>query len=145
MTHHHHHDQGQHLLVTAFSSIQSTTPTFALNRVPIRAYYASNGIASTKNLYKNYDRHFATATYVTKSSFVPPEPPSFQGQAVFPDIDLNVISDDASIRNKDRNAVFVVTGASRGIGLQIVKDLVERTKVRRQILRTFCAFLYFLS
>jgi len=94
---------------------------------------ASNRITS-KHTSKNYNSGnkngvFTTiATYATKSSFVPPEPPSFQGQSVFPNINLTEISDDALIRNEDRNAIFVVTGASRGIGLQIVKDLIERTK-----------------
>ncbi len=75
-----------------------------------------------------------TCTFATKSEFVPPEPPSFQGQPVFPDInidgsDMNApTSEDALKRNQDPDAVFVVTGASRGIGLQIVKELVNRTK-----------------
>ena len=49
---------------------------------------------------------------------------------MFPDIDLKNVAADAVMRNQDDGAVFVITGASRGIGLQIVKDLLERTKVR---------------
>ena len=68
--------------------------------------------------------------YATNEQFTPPVPPKFNGQAVFPDIPLNgAISSDADKRNNDASAVFVVTGASRGIGLQIVKDLATRTKV----------------
>mmetsp|Transcript_7372 Transcript_7372/g.13983 ORF Transcript_7372/g.13983 Transcript_7372/m.13983 type:complete len:413 (-) Transcript_7372:92-1330(-) len=114
-------------------STNNVIPTFVLINQGIMVPMASNRITS-KHTSKNYNSGnkngvFTTiATYATKSSFVPPEPPSFQGQSVFPNINLTEISDDALIRNEDRNAIFVVTGASRGIGLQIVKDLIERTK-----------------
>jgi hypothetical protein len=49
---------------------------------------------------------------------------------VFPDLDIKKETSDAAMRNQDEDAVFVVTGASRGIGLQIVKELLNRTKVR---------------
>lgn len=72
----------------------------------------------------------STRTFATNEQFTPPIPPKFNGQAVFPDISLNgATSHDADKRNNDTDAVFVVTGASRGIGLQIVKDLTTRTKV----------------
>ena len=65
------------------------------------------------------------------SSFEAPPPPSSNGEAVYNDIDLcksnaTEISTSA-LRNNDPDAVFVVTGASRGIGLQHVKSLMERT------------------
>lgn len=67
------------------------------------------------------------------SSFEAPEPPKSQGQAVFPDIQFQTPSSEeehaASIRNADPGAVFVVNGSSRGIGLQFVDSLLERTKV----------------
>jgi hypothetical protein len=65
------------------------------------------------------------------SSFQPAAPPlTFGAEKVFPDIDFSVASYPSSesvLRNLDENAVFVVTGASRGIGLQFVKSLLERT------------------
>ena len=65
------------------------------------------------------------------SSFVPPEPPSSNGEAVYDDIIISADGTNESLkRNSDPDAVFVVTGASRGIGLQFVKSLLHRTKVR---------------
>lgn len=66
------------------------------------------------------------------SSFQAPEPPQSNGQAVYKDIDFSVEKDRTSqsaVRNADPGAVFVVSGASRGIGLQFVKSLLEQTKV----------------
>ena len=39
-----------------------------------------------------------------------------------------VISSVAAARNNEPKAVFVVTGASRSMGLQFVKELIARTK-----------------
>jgi len=68
---------------------------------------------------------------LSSSSFEAPEPPSSQGQAVYPDIQFNHSSQDdlpSMKRNKDPEAVYVINGSSRGIGLQFVKSLLERTK-----------------
>ncbi|CAM9836561.1 unnamed protein product, partial [Heterosigma akashiwo] len=46
------------------------------------------------------------------------------------DVALNTDRQDAKSRNSDENAVFVVSGASRGIGLQFVEELLTRTKGR---------------
>lgn len=69
------------------------------------------------------------------SSFEAPEPPKSRGQPVFPDISFQQDArsgEEASgvsmRRNSDLEAVFVVSGSSRGIGLQFVKSLTERTK-----------------
>jgi hypothetical protein len=67
------------------------------------------------------------------STFQAPEPPSSKGQAVYSDINFSVaddLSSRSSLRNNDPEAVFVINGASRGIGLQFVKSLIDRTKVK---------------
>jgi NAD(P)-dependent dehydrogenase (short-subunit alcohol dehydrogenase family) len=65
----------------------------------------------------------------TSHGFVAPEPPQSSGIAVFPDVELSQFqSPHATLRNSDPNAVFVVNGASRGIGLQFVKHLLSTTK-----------------
>jgi NAD(P)-dependent dehydrogenase (short-subunit alcohol dehydrogenase family) len=68
------------------------------------------------------------------ASFEAPEPPKSHGHPVFPDIQFDNINQSSSSsssgddnRNSDPNAVFVISGASRGIGLQFVKSLLERT------------------
>ena len=74
-----------------------------------------------------------SASSLSTSSFEAPEPPKSQGQAVFPDIEFiepTSLGDDnvAAVRNADTEAVFVVNGSSRGIGLQFVASLLDRTK-----------------
>ena len=71
----------------------------------------------------------------SEPTFEPPEPPKSHGHPVFPDIQFQNASPPtdqsnfAFIRNSDPEAVFVVNGSSRGIGLQFVKSLAGRTKV----------------
>ena len=68
---------------------------------------------------------------VSSSSFSAPEPPQSKGYNVFEDIDFEVANgpnSQSTIRNSDPNAVFVVTGANRGIGLQFTKKLLQDTK-----------------
>lgn len=75
----------------------------------------------------------ATRLFSTSSEdFQPPLPPTSKGIPVYPDIDFNVAKDSGSegtSRNEDPNAIFVVNGSSRGIGLQFVKSLMDRTQV----------------
>ena len=60
----------------------------------------------------------------TASLFQPAPPPGTHGTPVFPNIDLTNISPEAQRRNGSRDAVFVVTGANRGLGLQFAKSLL---------------------
>jgi len=62
------------------------------------------------------------------STFQAPIPPTSKGQPVYTDIDTSIKREDGGFRNKDPDAVFVVSGASRGIGLQFVKSLLQRTQ-----------------
>ena len=74
----------------------------------------------------------ATIRLFAASSFSPPEPPVSKGEPVYPDIDFSlgrIVGSESHRRNTDRNAVFVVNGSSRGIGLQFVKSLIDRTEV----------------
>jgi hypothetical protein len=100
-------------------------------------------IASTFLFFKpqNLQRPSLTTLSLSSSSFHPPEPPAFKGQPVFNNIPLSEDerSDDAKRRTEDEGAVFVVTGASRGIGLEMVKQLLDRTKVRRKKWRNMCS------
>lgn len=73
-----------------------------------------------------------TTMRLFSSSFQPAPPPGTDGTPVFPNINFSVASDSQSEGNRrknDPNAVFVVTGASRGIGLQFVKSLAENYQV----------------
>jgi len=62
------------------------------------------------------------------STFQAPEPPNSKGHAVYNDIEISTTERESIARNSDPDAVFVVTGASRGIGLQFVKTLQTRSK-----------------
>mmetsp|Transcript_27097 Transcript_27097/g.40132 ORF Transcript_27097/g.40132 Transcript_27097/m.40132 type:complete len:352 (+) Transcript_27097:67-1122(+) len=111
----------------AFFHLPSTRCYAFQNLITANAFLKNNvPIKSQAQIYRSVSS--TTSLYSAKSSFIPPDPPSFKGQAVFPDIDLNCISSHAKVRNQDSDAVFVITGASRGIGLQFVKDMLDRTK-----------------
>ena len=80
-------------------------------------------------------RHLSSSA-TTSPSFEAPDPPESHGVPVFPDIEFR---DDGSVgsrgeesaaskRNADADAVFVVSGSSRGIGLQLVSALLYRTR-----------------
>ncbi|KAL3823334.1 hypothetical protein ACHAXA_010469 [Cyclostephanos tholiformis] len=70
----------------------------------------------------------------SSSSFEAPEPPTSHGTPVFPDIEFRRGNDNdegvttaTGRRNADEDAIFVVSGSSRGIGLQFVIALLGRT------------------
>ncbi len=68
------------------------------------------------------------------STFQPPENNKYHGTPVYGNIDIHLsssaVSNAAAARNTDAEAVFVVSGASRSMGLQFVKELLSRTKGR---------------
>ena len=66
-------------------------------------------------------RKLAAYTVVRLASALSWKPPSHRVRELFP------ATADAAARNADPNAVFVVTGASGGIGSTIVEQLHERT------------------
>ncbi|KAL7510693.1 hypothetical protein ACHAXN_007559 [Cyclotella atomus] len=91
---------------------------------PVFAYFGDDG---------NIDVGCRILTRLSSSSsFQAPEPPQSHGQPVFPDVvvqnNAGLNDSNAFIRNNDADAVFVVNGASRGIGLQFVKSLLQRAK-----------------
>ena len=76
--------------------------------------------------------HLPNTSQSYYSTFQPPEKNKYHGTPVFGDIDIHVsaVSHAAAARNNDAEAVFVVSGASRSMGLQFVKELLSRTKGR---------------
>ena len=67
------------------------------------------------------------------NEFQPNPPPGTHGTPVFDDIDFDLLERDtveleSHRRNTDPNAVFVVTGASRGMGLAFVQALLQQTQ-----------------
>jgi len=66
------------------------------------------------------------------TSYQPPPNNTYHGTPVYNHIDIGTkkITDAAAARNNDTDAVFVVTGASRSMGLEFVKQLLTRTKGR---------------
>ena len=86
-----------------------------------------------------------STTGSASSTFQPPEPPGTKGTPIFPDIkilqpDEANRTENATRRNTDSNAVMVVTGANRGIGLQFVKSLLHHTTVRTLNEQPFTTF-----
>mmetsp|Transcript_21114 Transcript_21114/g.38193 ORF Transcript_21114/g.38193 Transcript_21114/m.38193 type:complete len:374 (+) Transcript_21114:58-1179(+) len=81
---------------------------------------------------ENRSRKNNAETLRKYSTFEPPANNEYHGTPVYKDIDLstNDVSSAAAARNNDPEAVFVVTGASRSMGLQFVKELLSRTKGR---------------
>lgn len=64
-------------------------------------------------------------TRLLSTSFQPPPPNTYHGTPVYENVDI--ASPKPAARSDDADAVFVVTGASRGMGLQFVKSLLSRT------------------
>jgi len=109
-----------------------------LNPVELPAFSflqpGNNNLPKSTLTNNRQQRLFSSSSSSSSLSFQAPEPPSSKGKAVFPDVDISSssassqISKAAEQRNNDPDAVFVVNGASRGIGLQMVQSLLLRTK-----------------
>ena len=81
------------------------------------------------NHLQSANRSHSSSSSAIASSFEAPVPPESHGHPVFPHIKFNRGDNANSLnRNSDPNSVFVVSGASRGIGLQFVSSLLERTQ-----------------
>jgi len=92
----------------------------------LRSYCHNIKLSTTNQFSLPTSRLFSAG-----SDFIPPTPPVSKGISIYSDIQLvgdEDVSSDASRRKMDPDAVFVVSGSSRGIGLQFVKELVSRTK-----------------
>lgn len=104
-----------------------------MNMQMVRTTFVASSLAFRRGLFAGCRRavssSFPALASSPDSSFNPPVPPTSKGVPVYPDIDFSVAEDSESIsykRNRDRDAVYVVNGSSRGIGLQFVKSLLER-------------------
>jgi len=92
------------------------------------SYHSSREMESNLRTSSSTRRHLVSSS---SSSFTPPVPPSSKGVPVFTDIDFSISkspNSESFQRNNDPDAVFVVTGASRGIGKEFVNALMQRTK-----------------
>lgn len=89
-------------------------------------------VINSNFILRRSSKRFATSS--STNGFVPNDPPKSNGIAIYPDINImdGSISSgmNAHPRNIDEDAVFVVTGASRGIGNEMVKGLLSRTRGR---------------
>lgn len=94
--------------------------------LPVPAFATQASLRSRHR--RSYHSSSTALSAVTSGGFTAPPPPSSKGEAVFDDIDLSAKSSEAIKRNADEKAVYTVTGANRGIGLQFVKSLLDRTK-----------------
>ena len=119
--------------------LTATAFTMACPRAVVQRTCVAFAIRSCRyqSPYLNPTRLFSAGL----EQFVPPPPPTSKGIPVFADIDFEQATRDGSEaikRNADPGSVFVVTGSSRGIGLQFIKSLLVRTKVRQVYLASSC-------
>jgi NAD(P)-dependent dehydrogenase (short-subunit alcohol dehydrogenase family) len=110
-------------LKRTLTALAFTSPSAAYGGV--RAGFAVSSVTAGTKYSRSRNRLFSS------SSFNAPEPPQSMGVNVYNDIDFSVStgqSSQSSIRNSDPDAVFVINGASRGIGLQFLRKLLKDTK-----------------
>lgn len=83
--------------------------------------------ASRAQGYSHRRHHHQSRLLTSLGAFHPSPPPGTHGTPVFPDIKFSNNRPEALQRDEDPEAVYVVTGASRGIGLQMIKTIYDRT------------------
>eukprot|EP00984_Skeletonema_dohrnii_P000529 scaffold171_cov149-Skeletonema_dohrnii-CCMP3373.AAC.1 len=95
------------------------------NKKLLRTACVSSAPLPSSNITQSSRSSFST-------SYQPPPNNTYHGTPVYNHIDIGTkkITDAAAARNNDTDAVFVVTGASRSMGLEFVKQLLTRTKGR---------------
>ena len=86
--------------------------------------HVSTTIPLTSSVLSQASRNNSSATYQ------PPPNNVYHGTPVYNNIDIGSkkVTEAAAARNNDKDAVFVVTGASRSMGLEFVKQLLSRTE-----------------
>jgi NAD(P)-dependent dehydrogenase (short-subunit alcohol dehydrogenase family) len=114
------------------SSIRRTCAFFAVGLARHQQQVSSFSSHRVSSSFFASPSSFATFR-LSSTVFQAPEPPQSKGEAVYKDINLSSVdkndqTKESLARNSDPSAVFVVSGASRGIGLQFVKSLLQRTK-----------------
>ena len=126
----HHHPAGSSSRCCVSNNIiRPSLPSLFL--MPPPTSYGQQPVAATRSITCRHASSSSSSSEIA-ASFEAPEPPLSHGHPVFPDIQFDNINKSSSSggdnnRNSDPNAVFVISGASRGIGLQFVKTLLERT------------------
>ena len=97
---------------------------------PLAYYVSSSSGATLPTTCRSTTSLTHSGSTFSTSAFQPPPNNTYHGTPVYNHIDIGSkkITDAAAARNEDKDAVFVVTGASRSMGLEFVKQLLKRTK-----------------
>ena len=120
--------------LTALAASLPESSGLSISRVPYISNRHLKGIFSTvATPGRNFVQQKGSGSIDSRifSTFQAPESPQSKGFNMFNDIDVSVsdsTSSQSSLRNSDPEAVFVINGASRGIGFQFVRKLLNETK-----------------
>ena len=91
----------------------------------------ATGDTSSSIAHRTWPAATATRGLSSTARFEAPPNNAYHGVPVYSDIGLSSDLADASrIRNADADAVFIVTAASRSMGLEFTKQLLDRTEGR---------------
>jgi NAD(P)-dependent dehydrogenase (short-subunit alcohol dehydrogenase family) len=110
--------------------LQHSTHVKILSRRFLHSVEAKgNAAVAMQTMTHQSERCHLSETSRSFSTYNPPPNNVYHGEPVYDNIDLAAAHDDmvSQRRNEDSDAVFVVSGASRGMGLQFTKDLLRRT------------------